>query len=231
MVTAREDLSYTQAREQARDLKRQLTELNDYDSSEITLKETSPARRRYILYSMEDGSEVPVFRYRVDAYLETGRFTSDPSRAPQFTHGKVKCFLAKDSPEREVLNAMGITRVCKAEKLANLWAKEEHARKKHRAEWQSYQHHRAEQERKEWQEQQKAQTAAIMALAQSSGTAPRINTVSVDSANVHPNTELPYDANGVSAVKTCEKCGMHYEGTDTFAKARHMKVCTAKDGE
>ena len=169
MVTAREDMTYVQAREAARDLRKSLSELEVFEESEVIIKETSPARRKYILYSLEDGSEVPVFRYRVDAYLATGRFTSDPSRAPTFTRGEIKCFLAKDSPERAELNAMGLTRICKAEHLGNLWSKEEHARKKHRAEWASFQHHKAEAERVAERELRRQEVEAFKAMA---GAAP-----------------------------------------------------------
>lgn len=170
MVT--EDITYTMQREAARDLKRQLSELDQFEESEIILKETSPARKRYILYSMEDGSEVPVFRYRVDSYLaqtipgtNLPRFTSDKSKAPQVKVSQYPCFLAPESEIRAELDSLGITVRCNS-KHPSKFAMEQVAAKKHPNSWKAWQAHLAEKDRKKWEEQQALQVEAMLALAQ-----------------------------------------------------------------
>ena len=167
-----EDSTYVKQREAARDLRTQLRELDEYEESEIIIKETSPARKRYVLYSMEDGSEVSVFRYRVDDYLGRTfpngqpRFTADKSKAPQFIQGSSKCFLHPQSDEAEVVRMLGIGKTCSAEKLPNsVFARRRHAEKKHKEEWRIYSEHIREQEQEAWREEQRQQTAAMVAIA------------------------------------------------------------------
>jgi len=167
-----EDTTYAIQREAARDLRRQVAELDSVEESEIIIRETSPARRRHILYSMEDGSEVSVFRYRVDDYLSrtfpdgSPRFTADKSKAPAFIEGNSKCFLHRESPEAEIVRTLGIGKTCSAAHLPNsAFARRRHAEKKHKEEWRIYSEHIREQEQEAWREEQRQQTAAMLAIA------------------------------------------------------------------
>lgn len=157
--------------EEARDLRRQLGGLTHENEMDIIFKETSPAREIVPLYSMEDGSTVYVFKYRIDAMIgktmENGmpRFTSDPSRAPVFHQGTVKCFLAADSPERDILEVIGIHKVCKSEHLANEFARTQHAQRKHKSEWATYQAHIEAQERQDDRALRREEVKAMQQMA------------------------------------------------------------------
>jgi hypothetical protein len=157
--------------EQARDLRKQISDLGGEEAQEVIFKETSPARRKIPLYSMEDGSVVFVYAYRLESTLSKigadgkPRFTANPSLAPKWVEGQVKCFLANGSPEKELVRSLGIGKDCPAIHLPNEFAKEQHARKKHKAEWASFEAHKARIRADEDRDLQKQQVAAMMAMA------------------------------------------------------------------
>lgn len=163
-----------QRAEQARDLRKQVEALagSDYSEQEIILRETSPARKMVPLYNMEDGSQVMVYRYRLDTYLSrtipgtnTPMFTSDPSRAPTYLRGNLKCFLAADSPERDILNRIGLGKTCPANHIPNEFAREQHAEKKHKAEWKAYKAYMEREDAQSDRELRRQEVAAMMAMA------------------------------------------------------------------
>ena len=158
--------------EKARDLRSQVAELSDIDQPEVLFRETSPTRKLIRLYSMEDGSPVDVYKYRLDATLaktvpgtKDPMFTSDPKKAPKWEEGKLKCFLAKGSPEEEMVRQLGLFKSCKAVHIPNEYAREQHALKKHKAEWKAYSDHLAKARYDEDRALQRAQVEAMMALA------------------------------------------------------------------
>lgn len=153
--------------EESRDLTRQLGNLG-LDSSEMAffiLKETSPPRRKIPLWSMEDGSRQEFLAFRVQALIDTGRWTSHPEKAPKQAVSTFPCFLAPDSEIREELDALGIAVRCNS-KHPSKFAMELVAAKKHPNSWKAWQAHLNERERKKYEDQQAQQVAAMMTLAQ-----------------------------------------------------------------
>jgi hypothetical protein len=77
----------------------------------------------------------------------------------------VKCFLHPESPERAVLNEIGITTICESAHLANASSRRIHAERRHRTAWTQYQEHLAEEREAEWRDRQERQLDATLALA------------------------------------------------------------------
>lgn len=156
--------------EEARDLRSQIADL-DNDASEIQFMDTSPRRVVDTVYSVESGEPINVLRYHLTEImakkLPDGRpaFTARPENAPVYKQGHVKCFMAKDSPAQEALHAIGIYKVCPAERLANDYAMQVHAEHKHRTEWRMYMAHLEGEERQADRARQQAQIDAMMAVA------------------------------------------------------------------
>jgi hypothetical protein len=75
--------------------------------------------------------------------------------------GSVKCFLHPDQPEREHYTTMGF-RVCPKATMPNMFQAENHARNKHRDEWNAVE---AEREARERREDREAQIAILQSLA------------------------------------------------------------------
>jgi hypothetical protein len=165
--------------EKAIDLRKELGNLglNDDAQPEILISVMpNPQRDKILLYSMEDGSVVPVPRYRVEETLakvdDAGnrRFTARKELAPQPIVGTWKCFLARDSEERlngEIAEAglQGAV-TCKYTHGPSEWAKNEHQRKKHPNSskiWQDYQDRK---EREEARAEQREMQRTMMLLAQ-----------------------------------------------------------------
>lgn len=227
-----------QQEETIRDLRRQIDGLSREDEQEVIFRETSARRGKEVLYRLADGEPVPMKLglARRAIHMLDGRgqpkWTTNPDAAPKWKPGEVKCFMHPDAPEREVLSELGIPPVCETGNLRNGQAKLMHAKHCHKQEWSAYQEYLEGEKERANNERQDRQLEATLAIA-GRAVEPRIKATAIvepDVADVHPNTELPYDANGV-APRMCEKCGTAIEGKDTFAKARHMKVCPAKDGE
>jgi hypothetical protein len=100
--------------------------------------------------------------------LPDGRFafTSDQSKAPPYKLGDVKCFLHPDSPERPVLNEIGLAGAfCPAAHLANQYSKRMHAQHRHRRQWEAYQEYLGQQDRKKYEDRQDRQLEATLEIA------------------------------------------------------------------
>ena len=158
--------------EDARDLRRQITGLERGDEQEIVFRENSPQRRKLTLYSMTDGEPIEIPAYMLNNVLakvqENGepRFTARKDRAPQYQQGKVKCFLHTESPERFLLDEIGLGNItCPAGKLANQHSRRMHALHRHKEEWAALQEYVAEQKEKDALERQEKQLDATLSLA------------------------------------------------------------------
>lgn len=158
--------------EQARDLRQQIAGLESSDQREIIFKDTSPSRRRVTFYSTIDGEKINIPEYMMESVMRKRRddgefmFTSDPAKAPTRKPGTIKCFLHPDSPDREILNEIGLAAShCPANTLGNLYSKRIHALHRHRQEWAMYQEHLETGRRELAEHQQREQTAAMLALA------------------------------------------------------------------
>lgn len=158
--------------EEARDLRRQIAELDGEDEREIVFKESSPRKRMATIYSMVDGEPLKVAAANIERVLEKrlpdGRymFTADPQKAPEYKLGEVKCFLHPDSPDRPTLVSIGLGGAyCPAAHLANNHSRRIHAEHRHGQEWKAYQEHIKEEKERADIERQNAQLEATLAIA------------------------------------------------------------------
>ena len=158
--------------QQARDLKKQISELADMDDREIIIKETSPRTRYGTIYSMRDGEPLKVPLKLIQATLskidrDSGNyaFTAKKEEAPEYKLGEVKCFLHKDSPERPILDQLGIVAVCPAAHLANGYSKRVHGQHRHKQEWAMLQEHLTETREQEYNDRAERQLQATLEIA------------------------------------------------------------------
>lgn len=165
--------------EDIRDLRRKIEGLSREDESEFIFRDTSPQRRKVTVYSMQNGEPIQIPSYMLEHVLakklDDGRdaFTAFPEKAPVFQRGTVKCFLHVNSPDRMILEEIGLGGAsCPAEHLASVYSKRIHGQHRHRQEWAAYQEHLnslSEQENRDRQERQLEATLAIARTAASVG--------------------------------------------------------------
>lgn len=165
MTTMTTDQRWIERAEDTRDLKRQLVGLAAEDEQEISFQEWSPGRKIVTIWSMEDGEEANLPRYQAVAAVNSGRWTAYKDRAPVQRVNTYKCFLHPESPERAVLDEIGITRRCPAAHLANNGSRRVHAENRHKNEWRQYQEHLEEIRDKEDRAERREELAAFKAIA------------------------------------------------------------------
>jgi hypothetical protein len=165
--------------EKRRDLKSQIAGLTAEDAGEIVFLHISPGREPVTIYRKTTGEPVQVPAYMVDNVMEKAEdgqpmFVSRKEDAPEFKLGTFKCFLHPDSPDRAILNEIGLmgTR-CPANHLASLHSKREHGRRRHKAEWAAYQEYLDDAKEQKGQERQEKQLQATLALAGRAAEAPK----------------------------------------------------------
>ena len=158
--------------EKTRDLKGQIAELSAEEDGEIVFLDISPQRRLVTVYSTLDGEPIPVpaymLQYVMDSRLPDGqfRFTSDATKVPEYKLGEIKCFLHSESPERPILDQIGLAgKTCPAAHLPNSYSKRLHAEHRHRKEWAAYQDYLGEKEREKHEARQERQLEATLELA------------------------------------------------------------------
>lgn len=138
----------------------------------LIFMETSPRSAPITLYAMSDGEPIPMSpsiaevaikkRYKNGGYL----FTDKKDEAPAYKFGSVKCFLHSDSPERAVLDEIGLAGVtCNSEHLASLYSKRIHGQRRHRQEWETLTEYRKEQDVATERQERRQQLEATLALA------------------------------------------------------------------
>jgi hypothetical protein len=187
--------------QEIRDLRGQISDLSREDEQEIVFKETSPRRRKATIYSMRDGSLITIPLTLLERTLEKrgpdGKymFTARKEDAPEFRQGQVKCFLHSDSPERPILEEIGLRATsCPAAHLANQYSKEIHAKHRHKQEWAMYQQYRTDQKEAKQEARQERQLEATLAIAGKAAVAPE-------------NAEQP-----VGGCDICDKTGFKNVG-------------------
>jgi hypothetical protein len=164
--------------ERALDLKRQIAGL-DAPDTEFLFKDTSPPSRWETVYSTQTGEPIRVKRHRIIPTLEkrlpdgSKAFTADALAVPTYRLGEVKCFLAKGSEQRDLVDELNIAPgyYCIAEHLANDMAATVHAERRHPTRWRMFKEHKEKVERDRDRDERREQTAAILALA--SANAPK----------------------------------------------------------
>ena len=112
--------------ERMRDLRGQVADIGKTDMPEILFQHISPGREPVTVYSTKDGCPTPIPVYMLGAAMElrnedgTFRFVADAKDAPEYKLGTIKCFLHKDSPERPILELVGLgSTTCPAAHLAS----------------------------------------------------------------------------------------------------------------
>jgi hypothetical protein len=158
--------------ERIRDLKSQIANLSAEEVGDILFLEISPGREPVTVYSVEDGSPVPVPAYRINEVMGltdkdgNPRFVAEAKDAPEYRPGTVKCFLHKDSPERPILEMIGLqSATCPKGTLANDQSKRMHALHRHKNEWVAYQGYVEDQKEEKREKRLDSQLDATLALA------------------------------------------------------------------
>lgn len=157
--------------ERMRDLRGQVAEIGKTDMPEILFQHISPGREPVTVYSTKDGCPTKIPAYMLGAAMDlhnedgTFRFVADAKDAPEYKMGQIKCFLHKDSPERPILELVGLgNSTCPAEHLASEHAKRMHGLHRHKQEfaaWQEYVENKKEETRDARQSKQLEATLSI----------------------------------------------------------------------
>jgi hypothetical protein len=191
--TQRQMALVAQREEERRDLLQEVEGI-ERDDSEILFQDTSPRRPMAIIYATLDGEPLLVTQKRArilfQRKLPDGRpmFRAKADQVPTYRKGDVKCFLHKDSPDRALMDSLGLQgKLCPAGQLANAYAKYIHESGKHVKTWDIWQKHVSDEKEKQAIERQDrqfeatmAQNEAILQLARSNQAAP----VEVESCDV-----------------------------------------------
>lgn len=192
--------------EQVRDLKGQVADLTAEEMGEVMFIDASPRRNPVVIYSMLTGEPITLPALLVRGALENklpdGRyaFTSDPNKAPSYKQGEIKCFLHPDSPDRLILNQIGLAGAfCPAAHLANDYSKRMHAQHRHRKQWEAYQDYLGQQRDNEYRQRQEQQLEATLAIARAAGG------IHGEVATIEEPAEEP--------STSCDKCGREMAGT------------------
>ena len=185
-----------------RDLRDQITGLQREDEQEMVFRDTSPRRQVIRVYSIQNGEPITIPRKMLENVLkkrlEDGRyaFTARQEEAPVYIKGKIKCFLHFESPDRPILNEIGLSgKSCPAAQLPNEYSKRIHAQHRHKDEWAMYQDYLTKTERDEDREQRRQQLDATLAIAGR--------------------------AAGTTETLTCDECG--FEAKNLFGLKAHQR--------
>jgi hypothetical protein len=158
--------------ERVRDLKSQIAGLSAEEVGEILFLEISPGREPVTVYSTENGAPTPVPTYRINEVMSltdkdgNPRFVSEAKDAPEYVPGSVKCFLHKDSPERPILEKIGLSGTfCPAEHLASEHSKRLHGLHRHKQEFAALQEYKENEKEEKREARQDKQLEATLAIA------------------------------------------------------------------
>lgn len=193
------------------DLRGQIADLSNEESQDIQFSVSSPGRVYVTLWSMLTGEEIRIPKYMAASALSKRQggkrqFTAKREEAPAERKNSVKCFLHSESPERAILEEIGIFGDCIADSLANSHSKRMHAMHRHRQEWAAYQEHVNDQEKKRYEDRQERQLEATLALAgKAAGT------------------------KAVAETLTCD-CGWETEKGENSLKAHKRLHCPLREG-
>ena len=170
----------------ARDLRAQVAELEPGLAGEVVFEHIRTRRGLVTVYSMTDGEALPIPEYMVRAVMTKAvdgqyLFTDNPSEAPTYRQGTVKCFMHAESSERAsgVLDEIGLAgKVCVAGSLANVHSKRIHGERRHGREWAAYQEFIEDKKEEKAIARQEKQLEATLALAGKATDTPVTATVS-----------------------------------------------------
>ncbi len=173
-----------QQAETKRDLRTQIGEIDSLAAAEkrgILFKVTTLDEGTHTLYSMIDGHSIECPDFALHSTLtktmkgtNAPQWTSYQDRAPEWIPGKVKCFLHVDSPDREALAEIGLSKkTCKKSNFGGLHDKRLHAQNKHKQSWEALGEYYAEEATADSADRQERQLEATLELARAAtGKAP-----------------------------------------------------------
>lgn len=170
--------SFAERAEESINLRRQINGLEGVADADFVFQDTSPPKYWDFVYSTETGERIRVARHRLISILEkkllNGQpaFTANKDNAPEYRLGTIKCFLARGSDYRELVDQLNISPgyYCPAEHIPNEVAAQTHAEHRHATRWRMLRDHLDRQERAEERQRQEAQIAAILELARGRAT-------------------------------------------------------------
>ncbi|KKN75282.1 hypothetical protein LCGC14_0382810 [marine sediment metagenome] len=163
--------------ERLRDLRGQVAELGSADMPEILFQHNSPGREPVTVYATKDGCPTPVPHYMLGAAMqltnEDGafRFVADAKDAPTYQLGSIKCFLHKDSPERPILEKIGLgSATCPKATLASFHSKRLHGLHRHKQESEALREFEENEKETKREARQDKQLEATLAIARGGAT-------------------------------------------------------------
>ena len=165
-----------QRAEDKRDLLSQAGAIDGLAAAEkrgILFKVTTLDEGTETLYSMIDGHSIECPKFALQSTLakpmkgtNAPLWTSYPDRAPEWVPGKVKCFLHIDSPDREALAEIGLSKkTCKKSNLDSIHSKRIHGQNKHAQSWAALGEYYADEKEGIAAERQEKQLQATLELA------------------------------------------------------------------
>ena len=161
--------------EKRRDLKNELDALGRQAESDIVFMHISPGREPVTIYRAKTGEPVEVPTYMVRAVMEKQEdgkpmFVARKGDAPEYKLGTIKCFLHADSPERPILEEIGLSGVtCPAAHLASQHARRQHGLHRHKQEWAAYQEFMEDKKEEKREGRLDKQLEATLAVAERAG--------------------------------------------------------------
>lgn len=176
---------------------------------EILFQHISPGREPVTVYSTKDGCPTPIPAYMLGAAMQltnedgTFRFVAQAKNAPKYKLGTIKCFLHKDSPERPILELVGLgSATCPKATLASLHSKRQHGLHRHKQEWAAWQEYVEGKKEEKREARLDEQLEATLAIARG-GQATDAAVLDRVSAKVHRDPERV-----VKAIRgECDICG------------------------
>lgn len=202
--------------QQIRDLKKQVSGIGTEEMTGIEFTMISPGRAPVTIYAVEDGRPVTIPEYMLGPVmtktLDDGRFmfVADPKDAPEYKIGDIKCFMHKDSPMREIVDAAGLAgKTCRKSTIPSEHSKRVHGQHRHQQEWAAVQEfiedRKEEKREKRLDEQLEATLSIARGGTESSTPPPHLG---------HPTTEGECDVCGKTGLKrvSAHKSMVHKEG-------------------
>lgn len=153
--------------EKERDLRSQIDGLGADEEQETQFMEWSPGRKLVTIWSMETGEQIEIPRYQAAAAIRSYKWTADPKLAPKQKVNSTKCFMHADSPERAILDELGISYKCPAAQLANKGSARVHAEHRHPSAWRQYQEYLSDIREEEYRQERREELEAFKAIAKS----------------------------------------------------------------
>ena len=159
--------------QQIRDLKRQVSGIGTEEMTGVEFTMISPGHDLVTIYAVEDGRPLDVPVYRLEQAMAktlddgvTFMFVAEAKNAPEYKMGTIVCFLHVDSPERLIIEEIGLGAIkCRKHTLPSQSAWRLHGMHRHKQEWVAYQEFIEERKEKKREDRQDKQLEATLSIA------------------------------------------------------------------